>query len=86
MKLSRPASFAIAVAALLLAHQAAALTQDDKSMNAANGAPRFADPDDQIPGAINLSGASPTAGGVVDPSAVRYDYDPQSGTYVPHKN
>ena len=85
MKSFRPVPIALALTALLLAHQAAALSEDDKSMNGPNGAARFSDPDDKTPSAVNLTGGSPSAGGV-DPTTVRYDYDPSSGSYIPHQN
>ncbi len=66
---------------------ARALSEDDKSMATPSGGARFSDPDEQLPTAINLSAGqqSPSAGGI-DPSSVRYDFDPASGSYVPHKN
>lgn len=83
MKLIRPAGLAFA-AALLAATHAAALSEDDKTANAPAASQRFADPDDQVPVAVNLSGANITSSGA-DPTASRYDYDPASGTYVPHQ-
>ncbi len=84
MTLSRFTRLALIAALALSAQQAMALSEDDKTMNTAAGAPRFSDPDDQTPSAVNLTG-KPGSGGV-DPSSVRYDYDPSSGSYVPHKN
>lgn len=85
MKLLRLTCLAAFTAATLLAHQAAALSEDDKSMNTSDGAPRFTDPDDKIPSAINLQGSDKGGSNVTDPNATRYDYDPSSGSYVPHK-
>jgi opacity protein-like surface antigen len=85
MKMFRLACLAALAAATLSAHQAAALSEDDKSMSTASGAPRFADPDEQTPSAVNLQGTGNAGGVGTDPSATHYDYDPSSGSYVPHK-
>jgi hypothetical protein len=84
LKSIRLASLALIAAATLGVQQAAALSEDDKTMNTASGAPRFSDPDDQTPSVLNLQGAKGESGGV-DPSSIRYDYDASSGSYVPHK-
>jgi hypothetical protein len=86
MKFLQIASVVLLSSGLLMAHQASALSEDDKSMNSAGGSPRFSDPDENVPGqAMYMQGGQTPSTGV-DPSTVRYDYDPTSGSYIPHKN
>ena len=56
------------------------------SENETNGTPakaQLADPDDALPvPTLNLNGSSKD--GSQDAASVRYDYDPENGTSVPH--
>jgi hypothetical protein len=79
------ARLSLITAGLLVASQALAFSDDDKSMNTPSGAAKFSDPDEQTPGgALHLQGGKAQSGDV-DPSSIRYDYDPTSGSYLPHK-
>ena len=86
MKLSRFTVIALVASAAFVASGAIALSEDDKSMNTPGGAARFTDPDEQMPGQAVYLQDGKAASGAVDPSSVRYDYDPTSGSFVPHKN
>lgn len=84
MKLSRLTGLALLAATAFAAQQAIALTEDDKSMNTSQGAPRFSDPDENTPGqAVYMQGGKAAVDGV-DPNSVRYDYDPSTHSYIPH--
>jgi hypothetical protein len=88
MILFRSAGMGLLAVTVLVASQAFALTVDDKSMNTPDGAPRFSDPDEQLPTtglSVHLNSAGRPENGNIDPSTVRYDYDSASGTYIPHR-
>src|SRR5579871_451958 len=89
MQMIRFATFAALAAVLMGAPGANALSIDDKSMNNANGSARFDDPDEQMPIQVLKPGAhfggSGAASDSSDPASVRYDYDPSSGSYIPHR-
>jgi hypothetical protein len=87
MKFSRLTLLSFATATVFFAAQASALTVDNTSMGNAGDSSKFSDPDDQSPlnlgSSANLQGGTPS--GSTDPSSIRYDYDPASGSYTPHK-
>ncbi len=68
--------------AVVPAQYALAYSLDDKSMNGSN-APAFNDPDDKTP--LYMQNGDKPAAGSEDPSSIRYDYDPASGNYIPHR-
>jgi hypothetical protein len=85
MKWFRLTSFAVLASTTLGFGQATALSEDDKSMGTPSSNARFSDPDEQTPGqAVYMQNGKAASDGV-DPSSIRYDYDPASGSYVPHK-
>ncbi len=77
--------FRLTLLALTLANvsgsAAMALNVDDKSMNNGN-ASSFNDPDEKMP--VYLQSNGKPAPDSSDPSTIRYEYDPSSGSYIPH--
>lgn len=70
--------------AMLVANQASAFSVDEGSIGTPAKA-RLFDPDGNLPitPTANL-GSSPSKDDSKDAASVRYDYDPQNGTFVPY--
>ncbi len=92
MKWFHYVSLAAIAAACLCVQSASAISVDDKSMNGSADSARFSDPDEKTPAQAvaiapnHLQGDKESSfGGGEEPSTVRYDYDKDSGNYIPHR-